>query len=49
LSAAKELADATARMVEAAKMCASRPTDRESQVITHEKIQNRNEMKLSDI
>ena len=31
LSAAKELADATAQMVEAAKMCASRPNDRESQ------------------
>ncbi len=31
LSAAKELADATARMVEAAKMCASKPSDRESQ------------------
>jgi len=35
LSAAKELAAATARMVEAAKMCANRPTDRESQVRAH--------------
>ena len=31
LTAAKELADATARMVEAAKSCASSPTDRDSQ------------------
>lgn len=31
LSAAKDLADATAQMVEAAKLCASRPHDRESQ------------------
>ena len=31
LTAAKELADATAKMVEAAKSCASRPNDRESQ------------------
>ena len=31
LTAAKELADATAKMVEAAKSCASNPSDRESQ------------------
>lgn len=31
MSAAKELADATAKMVEAAKACASNPNDRESQ------------------
>ena len=31
MSAARDLADATAKMVEAAKLCASRPNDKQSQ------------------
>ena len=40
LSAAKELADATAKMVEAAKSCASSPSDRESQDLLKRAAEN---------